>query len=122
MTAPTPIPLRIDPDLSVSLLAVPLPPKNGMGGAFVVFQESGPITTSHHVRSIISDTLGVIPEAVHDLTPLPKHNDEPAPNDRCDRCRIGKALGIDDDMDWFDAATVGDLVRFIEAREAGDRG
>lgn len=74
------------------------------------------------ILSTVADTLGLIPEAVHDLTPLPRHNPDADTNDRCDRCRLIKALGIKDGSEVYDARTVGDLVRFIEARESEVRG
>ena len=78
------------------------------------------MTPRAHILSTVADTLGLIPEAVHDLTPLPRHNEDASSSDRCDRCRLGKALGIDCG-EWFDIGAVGELVRFIEAKEAEAR-
>ena len=74
------------------------------------------------ILSTVADTLGLIPEAVHDLTPLPRHNPDADTNDQCDRCRLIKALGLTEHKGWYHARTVGELVRFIEARESVVRG
>jgi len=80
------------------------------------------MTPRAHILSTVSDTLGLIPEAVHDLTPLPEHNTAMTAGG-CPKCRVLSACFGDEWSQKDDVfRTVGELVRFIEAREAEARG
>jgi hypothetical protein len=69
------------------------------------------------VRHIVADVLCVIPETVNAETALPEHNTA-SDYRSCQSCLICEAL----DLWGIKLATVGDIVRFLEAREAEGRG
>ena len=80
------------------------------------------MTISTRVREIVADLSGAMIETVSAETRLPEHDTSRDMAD-CPKCQL-LAKVFDERWPLKDDVfrTVGDIIRFLEAREAGERG